>query len=302
MFNFSPSQHEALKEGLITASGCRTETVHPSDLKYVVLNLHCPSSAFQFSDPVEASLPQDKNLLENYLHAEQDSGISDLSRSVLEKNSGGLGLTVNPPRGVVDTIWYDENFAVRNILLGEEADKAKKILMSMHSKILDLFKTFFNALPKGTRVISLHSMEPYNSPNQPKPLTPLNIMEYVNAYSSRPINDETKRENNLIVGQAGQPPADIEMVSVVEEILKKNRFNSVRNKPYFPDLRFVDWDCYGTSLKRGNSGFAIDILKTNLCKGEGFDRSFDTTHPITDENKVENMAQIFSEALRMILR
>jgi hypothetical protein len=302
MFNFSPSQHEALKEGLITASGRRTETVHESDLKYVLINLHCPGSAFQFPDPVEASLPQDKELLNDYLRAEQDSGISDLSRSILEKNSGGLGLTVNPPRGVVDTIWYDENIAVRNILSGEEAGNAKKILMSMHGKILNLFKTFFNALPKGTRVISLHSMEPYNSPNQPKPLTPLNIREYVNAYGSRPLNDETKRENNLIVGQAGQPSADMEMVHIVEEILKKNRVNSVRNKPYAPDPRFVDWDCYGSSLKRGNSGFVIDILKTNLCKGEGFDRSFDTTRPVIDENKVENMSQIFSEALRMVLR
>ena len=101
------SSHSAVRDGLVTvdhsiAGMQKGDAIDPSQVQYCIVNPHSPGKDFAFPKSVERHLPQDKDLFGRYVRSENDSGVHSLTRTLLDLHPGGLALTVEPSRGVVD--------------------------------------------------------------------------------------------------------------------------------------------------------------------------------------------------------
>ncbi len=293
------ASHPALKERLVTVDhsivGIRQGgRVDPDKVKYLIINPHGPSSDFAFPRKVEAHLPQDRALFENYLQSENDSGVYALTRAFLDANPGGVALTVEPSRGVVDANRVKTDAAIRKVLAPEAPSEVRNILAKIHADVLNVIDVVMGALPPHTKNLGLHSMEPFSTPNQPL-LAHDNLREFLAAYGTRPLTDATHRPVDIIAGTRDQSPVvDMQMSTIVAELLRAQGVMVGYNIPYDTGPDYPD---YGYMTDFPGRVFEADFRKTDLCQGSGEDRSFDTTHPVVDKEKVANIAEVLKEAM-----
>jgi len=308
MLDFHESQHPALGEGLITVNDSmpslkskREGLVDPAKVQYLIVDIHGGKHDFPFPKSVEPYLPQNGDLYQKYINAERDSGVPELTQELLKKFPCGLSLSVNPPRGVLDTIWATPANAIKKVVSPDIDPEAKKDFFEMHHNILELTAKVIATLSSNVRILCLHSMEPYNTPDQPKLAHDAeSIRKYIEAYANRVLSEETIRKTDLIVGQNGQPPiGDMEMAREIEKLFQAKGYPIGYNDPYDTEPGFTDYD---DMQKYPGRVHVVDILKPLLCEGSGDDRSFDTTNPRVDNNKVQIMAALYTEALSKILR
>lgn len=294
MLDFHESQHPALGNGLISVAGPQDlRNVQRGDVRYLIVNPH-DGRDFQFPRVVEAALPQDGDLLRTYIDAERDAGISQLVHAILARVPGGLAITVEPPRAIVDTNRMRTEDAVKDVLSGDSEARAREILAEMHQNILDFVFRVFRSLGLSTKTFDLHSMNDRNTNNQPA-LSPTSLREFLAAYSDSPGSG---RVTDIITGKRNDVPvADMEMVAILEEILHARDIPTAHNEPYDTGEKYPD---YHLMVDRPGSVVAIDIVKPQLCEvREG--RLFDIAHPVPNGRKVEEMADIFAEAMKRVL-
>ena len=101
---------------------------------------------------------------------------------------------------------------------------------------------------------------------------------------------------DIITGTNGQHPiADMRMNQALAKLLGQIGIPTEYNNPYDTDSDYPDFH-----YMRNYPGrvIAVDFRKTDLCEGSGENRSFHTTHPVVDKQKVTRIAETLKEALR----
>ena len=306
MLNFSDQQ--AVKEGLVTIdhsiAGMQPgDAIDPSRVAYAIVNPHGPSTDergdYIFPDEIAKYLPQDAALYKRFLNSENDTGVRALIRAFLDKNPGGLSLTVEPSRGVLDTNRMDVSSAIRGVLHPDASPDARAILRRMHGKTLRAFDYAVDALSPHALIWHLHSMEPFKTPNQPG-IKHDNLAEFLAAFETRELNDTTRRKTDVITGTRGQTPvADMIMSQTFHDLLLENGFSADFNGAYDTELDYPDYD---HMVRFPNRVFVVELPKTDLAKGTGDVRSFDTTNPVVSVRKILAMEELLREAMRISLR
>jgi hypothetical protein len=276
------------------------KNIPPDKVRYILVNRHSPKDplGFEFPNRIAKHFPKNGATFSDYLRSEQDAGIHQLIEQILDSVPGGLAINVQVNRGIVDANRVHHNKAIRNILAPDTPITIKYELALIHRKIMEVIAHFVNLVPAQTPIFDLHSMEPFSTPNQP-PLSHDGIADYLNAYKLRPINDQTRRFTDIIVGIEGQSPvADMRTSNIIAKEHKAAGINTAFNKPYDTGPDYPD---YLMMQKHQNRVSAIDHLKTDFCGGSGEDRTFDTTHPVVMPSKVELIAEIYQEVLAQVL-
>lgn len=137
-------------------------------------------------------------------------------------------------------------------------------------------------------------MEPYSTPGQPA-RSFADLRPYVNAYGTRPLNDQTRRPTDIITGTDKQEPvADMTMSRAVARLLEQMGIPVGFNNPYDTNNAYPD---YRLMVKRPGKVFAIDHRKTDLCEGTAEEGTYDTTKPVVDPRKVSTMTEMYREVL-----
>lgn len=298
------SGHKAIEEGYVTVdhsiSGMKKgDAIDPSKVNYLLMNLHGPSHNFAFPKDVEDWLPQDHELFQRYINSENDAGAHALTQAFLDQNPGGLALTVEPSRGVLDNNRLNAQKAVINVLREGTPEQVRQVLYGMHAQTQQLLDAVPQALSKGTKILHLHSMEPFTvGKTERQPVRYDNMRAFIEAYGKHTVTDASRRKIDVITGTNGQAPvADMEMSNAIMQLLLENGHAADFNGAYDTDADYPD---YRDMVAYPNSVFAIDLLKTNLCVGD--ETTFDTTDWTVDEKKVLSMTELLQEGMRRTLR
>ncbi len=298
------SDQSAVRDGLVTvdhsvAGVQKGGAIDPSRIAYAIINPHGPGGNFVFPDAVARYLPQDAALFQRYINSENDTGVHALVQTFLDKNPGGVALTVEPSRGVVDLNRTNAHKAIRGVLHPDAPEAVRDILRNMHGKTLHTFDYLVNALSPHAAIWHLHSMEPFSTPKQPK-ITHDNLVPFLDAFKTRELSDATRRKTDIIIGTNEKDPvADMVMSQTFYDLLLEHGFPVDFNGAYDTDADYPDYD---HMVRFPDRVFAVDLLKTDLAVGSGEDRSFDTTNAVVSERKVLAMAELLQEAMRISLR
>lgn len=303
------SSHPAFENDQVTLDhsiagmGHKSRIIDPAEVEYLIINPHSPDpeTNFRFKHEVERHLPG-KREFQAFSNSENDAGVYPLVRSLLETRDGGLAITVNHTRGLVNANNLSKDGAVNEKLLTPGTPEAViAALRAMHGHSLELINLIIAGLPMDLEVLDLHSMEPHSIPKDLK-IKPAhdNLPAYLERFRTSPRNDTTRRPVDLITGPDGKPPiADMEMNRALGDLLKQMGIPSGYNTPYDTDPDYPD---HGYMVARQVQGegrvIAVDLRKTDLCKGDA--DSFDTTNPVVDRRKVRAMAEMYTTALDIV--
>lgn len=275
-----------------------------ADVRYVLVNNHDPHANDSLGtqalpEEVRERLAKSSppETLQAYLNSERDAGIHPLLQDILQKCNGGIGLTVNTNRGVLNLNRNAGPKAVPNIWTPEDRGVVAPALLRIHRRVSRDIWRVLRAVGQKVPLLFLHSMDPNGFKKGTRPgLSPETFDAYV-AAQGLPASEKNPRENDFITGRAkGKNRAHQGFYAALKDQLTAAGKTWCENAPYDTEPGYPDWSALVEFPGRVG---VVDLLKTELCKGDS--STFDSRNPTPDPERIAFMANLYKTALETTL-
>ncbi len=271
---------------------------HLKEVRYVLLSPHDPTEKDPLGltalpEEVKEQLNHDSDLLRAYLNSERDAGINELRQEILRRCNGGLSLSVEFNRGICNAGRDTGEKALPNIWDPEKRALVRPLLLDAHQQILEDINRIVDGVRRGTRILFLHSMDPWSFKTGVRPpLTPETLSQYVAAQGLTPEHKSHRREDLITGKRGGAIHADSHLYGALQREFTRHQIPWAINQPYDTEEGNPDWTFMHLYPGRVS---VVDLTKTRLC--EGAFETFDPRNPKVDPERVAFMADLHRFAI-----
>ncbi len=278
------------------------KSVGPKDIKYVLVSPHDTLGEDRLGldalpDEVKGQIQWERSLFEAYLHTERDAGVDELRQRILATCPGGISVSAQINRGILNFNRDSDTKEMPPIWTPEQQAVVAPHLRNIHRTGLADIDRILESFGDRVRVVCLHSMDPWSFKKGARPdLSPENFEAYVRA-QQLPMENKTLRGQDFITGEEHGPHiTDPVLYEVLMKRFGKRGLAFGENDPYDTCLGWPDYQYMLRFLRRVS---AIDVTKTELCKGEAKEGAFTYTplDPQPDTDKVQTMAEDYTAGI-----